>query len=52
MSKDFINNLASSEECDETRVIVDRFWKISHFIPLKKMAKYDQHLAKIFARHI
>jgi transposase InsO family protein len=52
ISMDFITDLPLSEEYDQLWVIVDRFSKMSHFIPLKKKAKKAQHLATIFAREI
>jgi transposase InsO family protein len=41
-----------SEDCDQLWVIVDRFTKMAHFIPLKKDQKTAEHLVKIFAHEI
>jgi hypothetical protein len=52
ISMDLIIDLPLSEECDQLWVIVDRFSKMSHFIPLKKTAKTAQHLPTIYASEI
>jgi hypothetical protein len=49
---DFITDLPLSEDCDQLWVIVDRFTKMVHFIPLHKDQKKAQHLVKVFAREI
>jgi hypothetical protein len=49
---DFITDLPLSEDCDQLWVIVDRFTKMAHFIPLKKEQKTVEHLVRIFARDI
>jgi hypothetical protein len=49
---DFITDLPLSEDCDQLWVIIDRFMKMAHFIPLKKDQKTAEHLVKIFARKI
>jgi hypothetical protein len=46
---DFITDLPLSEECDQIWVIIDRYTKIAHFIPLKKKNKKAEDLAKISA---
>jgi hypothetical protein len=46
---DFITDLPLSEDCDQLWVIIDRFTKMAHFIPLKKEQKTAEHLVKIFA---
>ena len=52
IAMDFITDLPLSEGCDQLWVIVDRFSKMAHFIPLKKSAKKAEDLAPIFAREI
>jgi cytochrome b len=36
IAMDFITDLLLSEDCDQLWVIVNRFMKMAHFIPLKK----------------
>jgi hypothetical protein len=45
---DFITDLPLSEDCDQLWIIIDRFTKMAHFIPLKKEQKIAEHLVKIF----
>jgi hypothetical protein len=52
MAMDFITDLLESSRCDQLWVVVDRFSKIAHFIPLQKDGKITADLAKIFAREI
>ena len=52
LSMDFITGLPFSEGCDELWVIIDRFSKMAHFIPLVVGSKTAAHLAKVFAREI
>jgi hypothetical protein len=52
IAMDFITDLPLSEDCDQLWVIVDRFTKMAHFIPLKKDQKTVEHLVRIFAREI
>jgi hypothetical protein len=52
ISMDFIIDLPLSEESNQLWVIVDRFLKILHFIPLKKKGKKGQRLTTIFASEI
>jgi transposase InsO family protein len=52
ITMDFITDLPLSEDCDQLWVIVDRFTKMAHFIPLHKDQKKAEHLVKIFAREI
>jgi len=47
---DFITELPVSEECDQLWVIIDRFTKMAHFIPLREKTAAD--LAIIFAREV
>jgi len=50
IAMDFIMELPQSEGCDQLCVIVDRFTKMAHFIPLKEKTALD--LARIFAKEI
>jgi hypothetical protein len=52
IAMDFITDLPLSEDCDQLWVIVDRFTKMAHFIPLKKDQKTAEHVVRIFAREI
>jgi hypothetical protein len=52
IAMDFITDLPLSEDCDQLWVIVDRFTKMAHFIPLKKQQKTVEHLVKIFTHEI
>jgi hypothetical protein len=36
IAMEFITDLPLSEDCDQLWVIIDRFTKMAHFIPLKK----------------
>jgi hypothetical protein len=49
---DFIMDLLLSQDCDQLWVIVDRFTKMVHFIPLYKDQKKAEHLVKIFTKEI
>ena len=49
---DFITELPVSEKCDQLSVIIDRFTKMVHFIPLLQDGKTVADLAKIFAREV
>jgi hypothetical protein len=49
---DFITDLPLAEDCDQLWVIVDRFPKMAHFIPVHKDQKKAEYLVKIFAREI
>jgi len=46
---DFITELPLSENCNQLWVIIDRFTKMAHFIPLEKENKTATDLAKICA---
>jgi len=50
IAMDFITNLPPSEGCDQLWVVIDRFTKMAHFIPLQEKTASD--LAKIFAREV
>jgi transposase InsO family protein len=52
ISMDFITDLPLSNGCDEIMVIVDRFTKMYHFIPLKKDEKKAADVARVFLREI
>jgi len=52
IAKDFITELPESEGCDQLWVVVDRFTKLAHFLPLPKEGKTAADLAVIFAREI
>jgi transposase InsO family protein len=52
ISMDFITDLPLSDGCSSIWVIVDRFTKMAHFIPLKSDKKKTVDLAKIFLRDI
>jgi len=49
---DFITDLPLSGKCDQLWVVVDRFTKMAHFLPLKKEEKGAADLAVIFAREV
>jgi hypothetical protein len=48
----YITDLPLSDGCDQLWVIVDRFSKMVHFLPLPKEGKTVKDLAIIFAREI
>jgi hypothetical protein len=52
IAMDFITDLPESSGCDQLWVVVDRFTKMAHFIPLQKDGKTTEDLARIFAREI
>ena len=52
ISMDFITDLPTSEGHTEIWVVIDRFTKIAHFIPLHKEKKKAPDLAKIFVKEI
>jgi len=49
---DFITELPVSEGYDQLWVIIDRFTKMAHFIPLKTNGKTATDLAIIFVREV
>jgi hypothetical protein len=49
---DFITDLPLSADCNQLWVIVDRFTKMVHFIPLYEDQKKAEHLVQIFTREI
>ena len=50
IAMDFITDLPASEGCDQLWVIIDRFTKMAHFLPLKEKTAAD--LVNIFAREV
>jgi len=50
IAMDFITELPISEQCDELWVIIDRFTKMAHFIPLRKKTAAD--LAVTFIKEV
>jgi len=52
IAMDFITELPLSEGCDQLWVVIDRFTKMAHFLPLKKEKKTAADLAVIFAREV
>jgi hypothetical protein len=49
---ELITDLPLSKDCNQLWVIIDRFIKIAHFIPLKKDQKIAEYLVRIFAYEI
>jgi len=49
IAMDFITELPESEGCDQLRVVIDRFTKMAHFLPLRKEGKTAADLAVVFA---
>jgi len=52
IAMDFITELPISEECEHLWVIIDRFTKMAHFLPLRMKEKTATDLAIIFAREV
>jgi len=52
IAMDFITELPTSEGCDQLWVVIDRFTKMAHFLPLRKERKTAADLAVIFAREV
>ena len=52
IAMDFITDLPRSNNCTELWVVVDRFSKMAHFIPLEQDKKNAEDLARIFAREV
>jgi len=52
IAMDFITDLPISDGCDQLWVIVDRFTKMAHFLPLRAAGKTVADLAIIFAREV
>jgi len=49
---DFITDLPLSDECDQLWVVVDRFTKMAHFIPLSKEGKSASDLVRTFVQEV
>jgi hypothetical protein len=49
---DFITDLPLLEDCNQLWVIIDRFTRMAHFIPLKKDQKTVEYLVKVFTYDI
>ena len=49
---DFITQLPKSDGCSRVRVIVDRFTKMAHFVPVKDGQKTAEGGAKLFLENI
>jgi transposase InsO family protein len=52
IAMDFITDLPLSEGCDQLWVVIDRFTKMAHFVPLPKNGKTASDLTRIFTREI
>lgn len=52
IAMDFITDLPDSNGYTQIWVIIDRFTKMAHFIPLLDNEKKSEHLAKIFVKNI
>ena len=52
IAMDFITDLPASEGHTELWVVIDRFTKMAHFIPLRQDQKKAEDLCRIFAREI
>jgi len=52
IAMDFITELPTSEGCDQLWVVIDRFTKMAHFLPLRKEGKTATDLARKFAQEI
>ena len=52
IAMDFITELPLSNDCDQLWVVIDRFTKMAHFIPLLKNGKTATDLARTFAQEV
>jgi len=52
IAMDFITELPISDSCDQLWVIINRFTKMAHLLPLRKEGKSAADLAVIFAREV
>ena len=52
ISMDFITQLPKSDGCSTGCVIVDRFTKMAHFVPVKDEQKTAESCAKLFLENI
>ena len=49
---DFITHLPVSEDCSTVWVIVDRYTKMAHFVPVKNVQKTAEGCAKLFLANV
>jgi len=49
---DFITELPLSENCDQLWIVIDRFTKMAHFIPLVREKKTVADLVVVFAKEV
>ena len=52
IAMDFITKLPLSNDCEQLWVVIDRFTKMAHFLPLRREEKTAANLAVIFAREV
>ena len=52
IAMDFVTELPVSEGCDQLWVVIDRFTKMAHFLPLPQNGKTAVDLAVVFAREV
>jgi len=52
IAMDFITELPVSKGCDQLWVVIDRFTKMAHFLPLLQNGKTAVDLAVVFAREV
>ena len=52
IAMDFVTELPVSEESDQLWMVIDRFTKMAHFLPLKQEGKMAADLAIIFTREV
>ena len=52
ISMDFITHLPVSEGCSTVSVVVDRFTKMAHFIPIRDKQKTVKGCAKLFLSNV
>ena len=52
IAMDFITELPLSDNCDQLWVVIDRFTKMAHFLPLPRDGKTATDLARVFAREV
>ena len=52
IAMDFITELPIFDDCDQLWVVIDRFTKMAHFLPLRKEGKMAANLAVTFAREV
>ena len=49
---DFITHLMVPEDCSRVWVIVDRYTKMAHFVPIKNAQKTAEGCAKLFLANV